>query len=130
MVGDQDRARPLLLLLKSFGIQIALDDFGTGYSSLALLRSLPISKLKIDRSFSSDLETQDAGRATLINAIIGIAKAMSLKVTVEGIEQREVAEFVRRQGAHFGQGYLYAKARPEISVELGDAPRASQLKRA
>jgi diguanylate cyclase (GGDEF)-like protein/PAS domain S-box-containing protein len=130
MVGDQDRARPLLLLLKSFGIQIALDDFGTGYSSLALLRSLPISKLKIDRSFSSDLETQDAGRATLVNAIIGIAKAMSLKVTVEGIEQREVAEFLRRQGAHYGQGYLYAKARPEISVELDHAPRASQLKRA
>jgi diguanylate cyclase (GGDEF)-like protein/PAS domain S-box-containing protein len=130
MVGDQDRARPLLLLLKSFGIQIALDDFGTGYSSLALLRSLPISKLKIDRSFSSDLETQDAGRATLVNAIIGIAKAMSLKVTVEGIEQREVAEFLRRQGANFGQGYLYAKARPEISLELDHAPRASQLKRA
>lgn len=118
MVGDQDRARPLLLLLKSFGIQIALDDFGTGYSSLALLRSLPISKLKIDRSFSSDLETQDAGRATLVNAIIGIAKAMSLKVTVEGIELPDVAEFLRRQGANYGQGYLYAKARPEISCDL------------
>lgn len=118
MVGDQDRARPLLLLLKSFGIQIALDDFGTGYSSLALLRSLPISKLKIDRSFSSDLETQDAGRATLVNAIIGIAKAMSLKVTVEGIELPDVAEFLRRQGANYGQGYLYAKARPEISCAL------------
>jgi diguanylate cyclase (GGDEF)-like protein/PAS domain S-box-containing protein len=130
MVGDPDRARPLLLLLKSFGMQIALDDFGTGYSSLALLRSLPISKLKIDRSFSSDLETQDAGRATLINAIIGIAKAMSLKVTVEGIEQQEVAEFLRRQGANFGQGYLYARARPEISVELDHAPLASQLRRA
>jgi len=128
MVGDHDRARPLLLLLKSFGIQIALDDFGTGHSSLALLRSLPISKLKIDRSFSSDLESKDAGRATLVNAIIGIAKAMSLKVTVEGIEQREVAELLRRQGAHFGQGYLYAKAQPEISVDVEHAPLASQLK--
>jgi EAL domain-containing protein (putative c-di-GMP-specific phosphodiesterase class I) len=51
-------------------------------------------------------------------------------VTVEGIEQREVAEFLRRQGAHFGQGYLYAKARPEISVDVEHAPLASQLKRA
>lgn len=130
MVGDQDRARPTLLLLKSFGIQIALDDFGTGFSSLALLRSLPISKLKIDRSFTSDLESQDAGRATLVNAIIGIAKAMALKVTVEGIELPEVADYVRRQGAHFGQGYLYAKARPEISCALETDAIASNGKRA
>jgi len=131
MVGDMERARPLLLLLKSHGIQIALDDFGTGYSSLALLRSMPISKLKIDRSFSSDLESQDAGRATLVNAIIGIAKAMSLKVTVEGIERQEVAEYLRRQGANFGQGYLYAKARPEITLELNAAsPPETLLRRA
>lgn len=128
MVGDLDRARPLLLLLKSFGIQVALDDFGTGYSSLSLLRSLPISKLKIDRSFTSDLEAKGQGRGTLINAILGIASAMSLKVTAEGIEMPEVEEYLRRHGCTYGQGYLYAKARPEISCVLDNDLRTNVRK--
>ena len=106
------------MLLKGCGIQIALDDFGVGYSSLALLRTLPISKLKIDRSFTSDLETDDPGRAALINAILGIASAMFLKVTAEGIENETVAEYLRANGAHYGQGYLYGRPSTEIVTEL------------
>ncbi len=120
MIGDLNRARPLLLLLKSCGIQIALDDFGTGYSSLALLRSLPISKLKIDHSFTADLESQDATRGTIIDAILGIAKAMHLKVTAEGIETPEVADYLRAQGCHYGQGYLFSKGVPQILTEVSE----------
>lgn len=127
MIGDLDRARPLLLLLKSFGIQIALDDFGTGHSSLALLRSMPISKLKIDRSFTVDLESNAEKKGTLVNAILGIAQAMDLKVTAEGIEFAEVAEYLRVRGCQYGQGYLYGKASTELMVEpsgVRDAPIA------
>jgi len=120
-VGDLDRVRPMLMLLKGCGIQIALDDFGVGYSSLALLRTLPISKLKIDRSFTSDLETDDPGRAALINAILGIASAMFLKVTAEGIESEAVAEYLRANGAHYGQGYLYGRPSTEIVTNLQHA---------
>lgn len=121
-MGDLDRARPMLMLLKACGIQIALDDFGVGYSSLALLRNLPISKLKIDRSFTQDLEGVDPGRATLVNAILGIASAMYLKVTAEGIETAEVAAYLRAHGAHYGQGYLYGKPSTEIVVDMAGAP--------
>ena len=116
-MGDLDRARPMLMLLKGCGVQIALDDFGVGYSSLALLRNLPISKLKIDRSFTSDLETDDPGRATLINAILGIAGAMYLKVTAEGIETPAVAEYLKKHGAHYGQGYMFGKPSTEIVMQ-------------
>lgn len=121
-IGDLDRARPMLMLLKACGIQIALDDFGVGYSSLALLRNLPISKLKIDRSFTQDLEGVEPGRATLVNAILGIASAMYLKVTAEGIENAEVAAYLRAHGAHYGQGYLYGKPSTEIVVDMAGAP--------
>jgi diguanylate cyclase (GGDEF)-like protein len=117
-IGDLDRIRPMLMLLKGCGIQIALDDFGVGYSSLALLRTLPISKLKIDRSFTSDLETDDPGRATLINAILAIASAMFLKVTAEGIENEAVADYLRAHGAHYGQGYLYGRPSARIFTEV------------
>lgn len=121
-IGDLDRAQPMLTLLKACGVQIALDDFGVGYSSLALLRSLPISKLKIDRSFTSDLEGKDPGRATLVNAILGIASAMYLKVTAEGIEDPEVAAYLLKHGAHYGQGYLYGRPSTEIVLEVATPP--------
>jgi diguanylate cyclase (GGDEF)-like protein/PAS domain S-box-containing protein len=128
-MGDLDRARPMLMLLKTCGIQIALDDFGVGYSSLALLRNLPISKLKIDRSFTSDLESDDPGRATLVNAILGIASAMYLKVTAEGIEHPEVADYLRNHGAHYGQGYLYGRPSTEIVLEVDAPPPAVPVRR-
>jgi|GEM_PF-783522 len=128
-IGDLDRARPMLMLLKACGIQIALDDFGVGYSSLALLRNLPISKLKIDRSFTQDLEGAGSGRATLVNAILGIASAMYLKVTAEGIENAEVAAYLRAHGAHYGQGYLYGKPSMEIVVDMAGVPAPEAARR-
>lgn len=118
MIGDVERARPLFLLLKSCGIRIALDDFGTGYSSLALLRTMPITKLKIDRSFTQDLEKNNGTGVTIVKAILGIARALDLEVTAEGVETSSVANELRAKGCHYGQGHLYAPARPEISAKV------------
>jgi len=118
MIGDVERARPLLLLLRSKGIRIALDDFGTGYSSLALLRNMPISKVKIDKSFVIDVEGADGTGLTIVNAILGIAKALKLQVTAEGIETGKVSTFLRDMGCDYGQGYLFGRAEPEPVTEL------------
>jgi predicted signal transduction protein with EAL and GGDEF domain len=117
MIGDVERARPLLLLLRSRGIRIALDDFGTGYSSLALLRHMPINKVKIDRSFVMDVEGAEGAGLTIVNAILGIAKALKLQVTAEGIETVKVSEFLRDMGCDYGQGYLFGRAEPEPVTE-------------
>ncbi|MEQ1753838.1 MAG: EAL domain-containing protein [Micropepsaceae bacterium] len=135
VIGDVERARPLLLLLKSCGIRIALDDFGTGYSSLALLRTMPISKLKIDRSFTLDLETNNGTGVTIINAILGIAHALDLEVTAEGIESVAVASDLCAKGCNYGQGHLYAAAQAEFSADVAydgwkDQPQFQAMPRA
>jgi EAL domain-containing protein (putative c-di-GMP-specific phosphodiesterase class I) len=118
MIGDVERARPLLLLLRSKGVRIALDDFGTGYSSLALLRNMPISKVKIDKSFVMDVEGAEGTGLTIVNAILGIAKALKLQVTAEGIESEKVSSFLRDMGCDYGQGYLFGRAEPEPVTEV------------
>jgi diguanylate cyclase (GGDEF)-like protein len=130
MIGDVDRARPLLLLLRSKGIRIALDDFGTGYSSLALLRNMPINKVKIDKSFVMDVEGAEGAGVTIVNAILGIAKALKLQVTAEGIETEKVSTFLRDMGCDYGQGYLYGRAEAEPVTELLEPEMAQRMNRA
>ncbi|MBN2896186.1 MAG: EAL domain-containing protein [Campylobacterales bacterium] len=98
----------MLRWIHTLGIGIAIDDFGTGYSSLSYLRALPITTLKIDRSFVHSLphDPQDVGIA---NAVIALAQSLGLKTVAEGVEREEQAEFLRRQGCDLLQGYLYAK---------------------
>lgn len=109
MIGDVARAKSSLLSLKNQGVRIALDDFGTGYSSLFLLRELPIDKLKIDRSFVARILT-DRENATIVGALVGLGKALGLKVTAEGVEDEATAEALRAMGCEFAQGYLYGAA--------------------
>ncbi len=109
MIGDVARAKAALLSLKNQGVQIALDDFGTGYSSLFLLRELPIDKLKIDRSFVA-LVTTDRENATIVGALVGLGRALGLKVTAEGVEDEATAEALRAMGCELAQGYLYGHA--------------------
>jgi len=111
MIGDVARAKSALMSLKNQGVQIALDDFGTGYSSLFLLRELPIDKLKIDRSFVSRILT-DRENATIVGALVGLGKALGLKVTAEGVEDEATAEALRAMGCEFAQGFLYGAATP------------------
>jgi diguanylate cyclase (GGDEF)-like protein len=100
--------RTIVTSLKNQGIQVCLDDFGTGYSSLSQLRSLPFDRLKIDRSFVTDMAS-DGNNAELVAAIISLGRGLALPVTAEGIETSEVLGSLRTMGQLKGQGYFYGK---------------------
>ncbi|MDU9390362.1 EAL domain-containing protein [Pseudomonas sp. zfem002] len=89
------------------GIRLSMDDFGTGYSSLSYLRRLPVSELKLDRSFVADIEHDEAARA-LSSAILGIGKSLHLTVVAEGIETDTQSVWLKQQGYPVAQGYLYS----------------------
>ena len=94
--------------LKSLGISVSVDDFGTGYSSLAYLRSLPIDKLKIDRSFVRDIgSAADADGGVLAQAIISLGHNLHLQVVAEGVETAAQARFLKRHGCDEGQGFYF-----------------------
>ncbi|MBX9773897.1 MAG: EAL domain-containing protein [Xanthobacteraceae bacterium] len=89
------------------GVAFALDDFGVGFSSLASLRRFPFDKIKIDRSFVSDVGS--ATDATIVHAVVSIGRALGLKVVAEGVETVEQQRFVAAAGVHALQGYLFAR---------------------
>lgn len=98
----------VLNALHQAGIRIALDDFGTGYASLTHLTRFPVSWVKIDRSFTSNLE-RDASAAAIVEAIIGLAHRINVSVIAEGIETRSQLDFLKNAGCDLGQGFLIAK---------------------
>lgn len=102
--------------LNAMGLSLAIDDFGTGYSSLAYLKRFPIQKLKIDRSFVSDIAV-DQNDAAIANSIISLAHNMSLNVVAEGVENNDQAELLRQRGCDMAQGFYFAKP---MSVEQLD----------
>ena len=91
------------------GVAIAFDDFGTGYASLSSLKRFPLTRLKIDRSFVSDIDT-NGHDAEIVRAILGMAESFGLDVIAEGIETPAQEAVLRRMGCAEGQGYLYGKA--------------------
>ncbi|HJV93248.1 MAG TPA: EAL domain-containing protein [Azonexus sp.] len=97
--------------LAGMGIELAIDDFGTGHSSLAYLKHLPIKRLKLDRSFVSDIET-DANDASICAAIIALGHNLGLETVAEGVETQMQSEFLSRLGCDYLQGYLYSKPLP------------------
>jgi EAL domain-containing protein (putative c-di-GMP-specific phosphodiesterase class I) len=102
---------------RSCGIALSIDDFGTGYSSLGYLRQLPVSALKIDRSFVKDLDrSEDA--ATICAAIIALARELRIKVVAEGVENTEQLEFLRRHHCDQAQGFLISRPVPAADLEL------------
>ncbi|MFC3097885.1 putative bifunctional diguanylate cyclase/phosphodiesterase [Alteraurantiacibacter palmitatis] len=92
--------------LKNQGVRVCLDDFGTGYSSLSQLRSLPFDRIKIDRSFVSEIG-QDSKCGDLVAAIVSLGRGLDLPVTAEGIESSQVRDALRDLGGMKGQGYLF-----------------------
>jgi EAL domain-containing protein (putative c-di-GMP-specific phosphodiesterase class I) len=108
LMDDVARSKSILEELKVLGVTIALDDFGTGYSSLSYLKGFPLDTLKIDRTFIAELMTSEAN-ASIVRATIGLAKGLRLKTVAEGVETREQADFLVKQGCDVLQGYLFAR---------------------
>jgi diguanylate cyclase (GGDEF)-like protein len=108
---DSKEALQTLQVLRQMGIRIALDDFGTGYSSLAYLRSFPLDKLKIDRSFVAILDgpATDASALAIVRAIVRLAQALQLDTTAEGVETPDQHDTLKRIGCGLAQGNLIAK---------------------
>jgi diguanylate cyclase (GGDEF)-like protein/PAS domain S-box-containing protein len=98
------------------GMSIALDDFGTGYASLTHLQSFPIDVIKIDRSFVTNLAAGSAN-AAIVDAIIGLANRLGMKVIAEGIEARAEADYLAERGCGYGQGYLFGRPAGRDEVE-------------
>jgi diguanylate cyclase (GGDEF)-like protein/PAS domain S-box-containing protein len=107
----QDPAETMATIqeLRKLGVHLTLDDFGIGGTSMALLRRLPIDALKIDRSFVRDLTT-NPDTASIVTAIMGLARSFNLQVTAEGVETAAQREALLAGGCGFAQGYLYAAA--------------------
>jgi len=97
-----------LKVLQDAGCRVALDDFGTGYSSLSHLRLSLFDTIRIDKSFVREIAPSSSG-AAMVEALIAFAKALTLEVTAEGVEDVETAAFLRRVGCNFGQGFLFGK---------------------
>ncbi|MCG2641555.1 MULTISPECIES: putative bifunctional diguanylate cyclase/phosphodiesterase [Bradyrhizobium] len=111
LIGDFTRALNLLRRLKALGIRIAMDDFGTGYSSLSYLQSFPFDKIKIDRSFISNLEATPQS-AEIVRAVLSLAHALYIPVVAEGVETDAQRAFLEREACEEMQGYLIGRPEP------------------
>jgi diguanylate cyclase (GGDEF)-like protein len=110
MTNPEDSAA-VLEQLSRMGVLVSVDDFGTGYSSMSYLRSFPIDKLKIDRSFIADLTTR-ADDASIVRAIVSLAHGLRLKVVAEGVETLEQLKFLQSVGCDQYQGYHFSEPLP------------------
>jgi len=114
LLSAQDTVDALMEHLRGLNLRFALDDFGTGYASLASLRQYPFDRIKIDRSFVSNLQT--TADATIVHAVIAIAKSLGLSVVAEGVEQSEQWRFLTSAGVNFLQGYLFGRPMPKEDI--------------
>ncbi len=110
IMAEPERAREALARLQELGVQTAIDDFGTGYSSFSQLRHLPVTRLKVDRSFVTALGTADGDSITA--SIIGLAHTLGLRVIAEGVEEKEQLDFLIASGCDEVQGYWLSRPLP------------------
>jgi diguanylate cyclase (GGDEF)-like protein len=116
LMKDLQNVIPSLHRLNEIGVEISIDDFGTGYSSLAYLTALPISELKIDRSFVRDLGMTPQSSA-VVTAIIALARSLGLRVIAEGVENLRQMEVLHRLGCGVMQGFLFSRPQPPEDIE-------------
>lgn len=107
----ESAGQDMLESLCQVGVSIAIDDFGTGHSSLSRLKMLPISELKIDRSFIRDIDA-DIGDAAIVQAILALSASLNLRVVAEGVEHAGQEAFLLKHGCLLAQGYYYARPMP------------------
>jgi EAL domain-containing protein (putative c-di-GMP-specific phosphodiesterase class I) len=128
-MGDADKAGGVLAELKALGVRLSIDDFGTGYSSLSRLQRFPVDTLKIDRSFISQMESDQASRE-MVRIIISLAHNFRLRVVAEGVETQAQAQQLQLLGCELAQGYLYsrpitAEAVPQVLAHTTQEKAAS-----
>lgn len=137
-LGDSKATEPMFAALKRVGVRLALDDFGTGYSSLSYLRSAPFDKIKIDQSFVRGASQEGSRNAAIIAAIVGLAEALGMETTAEGVETLDELDLIREMGCSHAQGYVYSKpmnvtdATQQIESGLGivaSGPRSARRAR-
>jgi PAS domain S-box-containing protein len=116
LMQDLQNVIPCLHRLNEIGVEISIDDFGTGYSSLAYLTTLPISELKVDRSFVRDLGITPQSSA-VVTAMIALARALGLRVVAEGVETLRQMEVLHRLGCGVMQGFLFSRAVPPDDLQ-------------
>jgi len=117
LMSNAETSVALLEQLSELGVVVAIDDFGTGYSSMSYLQRFPIDKLKIDRSFISDVAS-NAGDASIVRAIISLAHGLRLKVIAEGVESEEQLGILKRMGCDQYQGFYRSAAVPAAEIEI------------
>jgi diguanylate cyclase (GGDEF)-like protein/PAS domain S-box-containing protein len=115
LLEKSDQVLATLHALRALGVRISMDDFGTGYSSLSYLRSFPFDKIKIDRSFVRDLDSNRDAQA-IMRAIISLGTGLGVTITAEGVETEAELSYLRAEGCHEGQGFLFSRARPNAEI--------------
>ena len=116
LLQDTEATLATLHKLRALGLRISMDDFGTGYSSLSYLRSFPFDKIKIDRSFVSELAVPGDSMA-IVRAVTGLGRSLGISTTAEGVETSEQLALLRSEGCNEVQGYLFSPARPAAEVD-------------
>ena len=111
LIAEGSRVRRVIDALGDLGVLVSLDDFGTGYSPLSYLRELPVTEIKIDRSFIAAMMS-DRDTATIVAAVIGLARRLGIDVVAEGIETAGQLEMLRTFDCPFAQGYLFSRPLP------------------
>lgn len=109
LLEDVEQCIANMQALKALGVRFAIDDFGTGYSSLTYLKRLPLDRLKIDRSFTWDMDSEDGSGLMLVQTILVIARNLGLECVAEGIESQWQLDCLRQHGCSLGQGYHFSR---------------------
>jgi EAL domain-containing protein (putative c-di-GMP-specific phosphodiesterase class I) len=116
IMQDVQRAVATMKELQSLGVQLSIDDFGTGYSSLSALRTFPVIRLKIDKSFINELSTSQSDRA-VASAMIALGQKLNLRVIAEGVETDDQVSFLRENNCDEMQGYHFSKPVQASEIE-------------
>jgi diguanylate cyclase (GGDEF)-like protein len=116
IMSDPKRARDVLARLDAMGIWLAIDDFGTGHSTLPYLKQLPVTTLKVDRSFVTTMEEQEEN-AGIVTSAIALGRNVGLRVVAEGVETESVMDELRQLGCDLAQGYHVCRPMPAADFE-------------